>query len=320
MTRRRLVPILRWAPCLVLAQLVSAAPSWADEAADLDQRARAAFAKDDFAGAASAFEEAYRAKPHPATKYNAALAWEKANEMARAADAFESAIESEGLDAARANAARTRLSVLKPMLGYVFAAKPLGATVSVAHVAKAPVPARFHLSPGAHLMAFELRDGSRVERSVVLKAGVATTVEVDGSGEAAPPGPPPPPTATPTPATPPRTPSTSPPARETATTCSSCTWGWVALGAGVAAAGAGAYFGAQTLSAKSDFDDSGKTDADAHDRAVTHRTLTNVAFGVAAVAGGVGLYLLLTGSESKPESADLSLGVNPNGFDARWRF
>ena len=319
MTRRRPVNRARWARCLTLAYLVWSAPSWADEAAEPHQKARAAFAKNDYATAAAAFEEAYRAKPHPATKYNAALAWEKANEPARAADAFESALESEGLDADRARAARTRLAVLKPMLGYVFVATPLGANVSVSHVTRAAVPARFHLAPGAHRLVFERRDGTRAERDVVLKAGVATTVEVEGTSDAAAQRPAEP-SATPAPATVPLAP-TSPPTRETTTTtCSSCTWGWVALGTGVVAAGAGAYFGVQTLSAKSDFDDSGKTDADAHDRALTHRALANVSFGVAAVAGGVGIYLLLTGSESKPKAASVSLGVNPSGFSGKWSF
>ncbi|MBK9001836.1 MAG: hypothetical protein IPM35_39440 [Myxococcales bacterium] len=303
---------------LALVPLLGAATARADEAADLDAKARSAFEKKDYAGAAAAFEEAYRVKPHPATKYNAALAWEKANEPARAADAFESALSSEGLDDGRAKAARARLAVLKPMLGYVFVEKPIGATVSVAHVVDAPVPTRFHLAPGSHKLAIKRRDGTASEQAVVLKAGSTTTVEVEGSDLAAgtaaaelkPVGEAPAPAAAPAKDTPAPKP----------TGCSTCTWGWVALGAGVVAAGAGTYFGIQTLSAKSDFDDSGKTDADARDRAIQSRTLANVAFGVAAVAGGVGIYLILSGEKTTKESATWSVGVRPGGVDSTWRF
>lgn len=311
MTRARLVA------CLTLVQALVSAGARADDAADLDKKARTAFEKKDYAGAAAAFEEAYRVKPHAATKYNAALAWEKANELARAADAFESALSSDGLDEARAKAARTRLAVLKPMLGYVFVEKPIGATVSVAHVADAPVPTRFHLSPGSHELSFKRRDGTTTKQALVLKAGSTTTVEAEDSAAPASAEPELKPVGdAPTPAAPPREPAP----KDAPRGCPSCTWGWVALGAGVAAAGAGAYFGVQTLSAKSDFDDSGKTDADARDRAVTNRTFANVAFGVAAVAGGVGLYLILSGNGKSQEAASLSVGVRPGGVNGTWRF
>lgn len=311
----------RFAFALGLGLALVSSAAFADEAAELDQKARAAFEKKDYAGAAAAFEEAYRVKPHPATKYNAGLAWEKASELARAADAFEGALNSEGLDEGRAKAARTRLSVLKPMLGYVFVEKPIGATVSVGHVVDAPIPTRFHLSPGSHKLVAKRRDGSAAEQTVQLKAGSSVNVEIEGGdlaaagaagaadlkpvGEATPAG-----GAT----------KADPGAPKEERGCPSCTWGWVALGAGVAAAGAGTYFGLQTLSAKSDFDDSGKTDAEARDRALSNRTLANVAFGVAAVAGGVGIYLLLSGSSTNKESASLSIGIRPGGVDGVYRF
>ncbi|MBI3200434.1 MAG: hypothetical protein HYZ29_02755 [Myxococcales bacterium] len=305
--------------CLALAQASWAVRVHADEASDLDKKARAAFEAKDYTGAAVAFDEAYRSKPHPATKYNAALAWEKANELARAADAFESALASEGLDEGRAKAARTRLAVLKPMLGYVFVEKPIGATLSVAHVTDAPVPARFHLAPGSHKLVLKRRDGSRFDQDVVLKAGAVTTVAIEGGDlPVAEKSDPPAPASAPPPA--PRATPAAKPRPSPSASCPSCTWGWVALGTGVAAAGAGAYFGVRTLSARSDFDDSGKTDADAHDRAVQSRTLTNVAFGVAAVAGGLGVYLLVSGRHDDEESATVSVGLTPSGVSSRWRF
>jgi hypothetical protein len=301
-----------------LALSLFSMPATADEAADWDQKARVAFGQGDFAGAARAFEEAYRVKPHPATKYNAALAWEKAKEPARAADAFESALAMDGLDDGRAKAARARLAVLKPVLGYVFVEKPIGATVTVAHVADAPVPARFHLAPGSHELLVKRRDGSVVKQPVTLKAGTTISVEVEVAGPVAAaaveelkpvgdaPGS--------------RTPAQRDSPKQASKGCSSCTWGWVALGGAVVAAGAGGYFGLATLSARDDFEDSGKTDADARDRAIQNRTLANVAFGVAAVAGGVGLYLVLSGGSNATGEAAWTLRARPGGVQSTWRF
>ncbi|MBK7584258.1 MAG: hypothetical protein IPI67_29155 [Myxococcales bacterium] len=316
MTRRHPSLASLLGAALVFSVCMHAPSARADEAADWDKKARAAFEKKDFAGAAAAFEEAYRVKPHPATKYNAALAWEKGTELARAADAFEAALNSEGLDEGRAKAARARLAVLKPMLGYVFVEKPIGATISSDHVTEAPIPTRFHLTPGEHQLVLKRRDGSTAERNVTLRAGATLTVEFEAADLAADTPPPTPPKAAPVAA--PKPPPEKAPAKSES--CTSCTWGWVSLGVGVAAAGAGAFFGVQTLSAKSEFNDSGKTDADARDRAINNRTLSNVAFGVAAVAGGVGLYLIFTGKKTPDEAGSASVAVGPGSVSGRFRF
>src|SRR5688572_30766347 len=125
-------PRTRSSQLALLAGLLFVSTSFvalAQEASEYDKKARAAFERKDYAGAAEAFEEAYSFKPHPATKYNAALAWDKALQFARAADAYEAALNAEGLDTGRAEAARQRLAALKPQLGYVFVSKPIGATV-----------------------------------------------------------------------------------------------------------------------------------------------------------------------------------------------
>jgi hypothetical protein len=46
-------------------------------------------------------------------------------------------------------------------------------------------------------------------------------------------------------------------------------------------AGVGAFFGLRTLSARDEFEDSNREDADARDRAITSRTISNIGFGVA---------------------------------------
>jgi hypothetical protein len=72
------------------------------------------------------------------------------------------------------------------------------------------------------------------------------------------------------------------------------TWGFVALGAGAVLAGTAIFLGTRTLAARDDYNASGLHDVDAHDRAVSLRLWTNVAWGGAALGAGTGVVLLLT--------------------------
>jgi hypothetical protein len=93
-------------------------------------------------------------------------------------------------------------------------------------------------------------------------------------------------------------------------------------------AGVGAFFGLRTLSARDEFEDSGREDADARDRAITSRTISNIGFGVAIVGVGVGVTLLLTGKSSsetgalgqKPSATRTELRVGPTGISAALHF
>jgi hypothetical protein len=85
------------------------------------------------------------------------------------------------------------------------------------------------------------------------------------------------------------------------------TLGWVALGTGVAFGVGAVVLGASALSARDDWNASQLTDRSAHDRAVTFRTLTNVAW-VGAAAFGVTGVVLLVASPSKPDGARTGAG------------
>lgn len=319
--RRAVLLLVGIAVCSLCVAL--SPPASAQDVAELDKKARAAFENKEYEVAARTFEQAYRIKPHPATQYNAALAWEKAGELARAADAFESALDSEGLDEGRASASRDRLAALKRQLGYLFVAKPIGATVSVAHAEKVSIPAKIHVSPGDYEITVQRSDGTTETKNVSARAGEVIRVDVEGSGLG--PGPEP---ATAEPETAPTDPG---PTDEPSGSCSQCTWGWVAIGGAAVAAGVGTYFGLRTLSARDEFEDSDREDSDAHDRAVTSRTVSNVAFGVAIVSGAVGVVLLLTadksgesatGEQKKQKTARTrtELRVGPSGVSAAFHF
>jgi hypothetical protein len=53
------------------------------------------------------------------------------------------------------------------------------------------------------------------------------------------------------------------------------------------------------LNENRDYEDGGKRDADARDRAVKLRTFAFVAYGAGAIFGGVGTVLLLTSGEKE---------------------
>jgi hypothetical protein len=93
---------------------------------------------------------------------------------------------------------------------------------------------------------------------------------------------------------------------------------------GVVSGGVAAYFGTQTTKAKSDYEDSGFTDADARDRGVRNRLITNVALGGAIVGVGVGSYLLLTSGGKKSTKGRqiprFAIAVTGPRLDARLDF
>jgi tetratricopeptide (TPR) repeat protein len=278
---------------LLACTLFAARPAAGQEPQDLARQkfseAVAAHQKGDFKQAAALFEEAYRLVPASRAKYNAAVSWDAAGESPRAADAYATALDLGGLTVEEAEQTRERLSTLERSLGYLQIDEPVGALVSVAHVERAAVPLRVHLVAGMYAVRLEL-DGVVKTHEVQIGAGEAKRIALEVPRQAAP-------KAAPAPAAEPvRVPPPEPdrPAPETDST--QRTWGWVAVGVGAALTGAAVVLGLQTLSARDEWDNLAHTpsEIDKRDRAVALRTWTNVAWGSAAVAGGVGVTLLLT--------------------------
>lgn len=316
---RRLFGCFLFALALVVTR-PSIAETQEHEAAALEKEGRDAFSAGKFQEAGEKFDAANRLAPHAQLRFNAALAWEKAREPARAADAYEGALRQGGLDDQREKRAQTALAGLKETLGYVKVPRPVSGTLTIAHLTRAPIPAQFHLAPGQYKMDVESPDGAKTEKTVGVKAGEIVTVEVelessepsvaiqrtkDASSDSTPP-------------------SHDAPLDPTATGSARKTWGWIAIGTGVALGGAAAYFGTQTTKAKNDYEDSDFTDADARDRGVRNRTFTNIALGGAIVGVGVGSYLLLTSGGKKAAggrpSPRFALAVSGPRLDARLDF
>jgi len=284
----------RLASLLVVAALAITAPTSAQErasvAAQLFEAAAAASARGDHAAAATAFEQAYRLGPRGATIFNAALSWEAAGKTERAADAYAHALSHQDLAADARERAEQRLTELRPSLGVLNIETVPGLSVDVAHVALAKAPLEVHLLPGRYKVVIHDAEGVLGEREVTLAPGQRAELNLVGQLR---------PRVREAPAPPPREPPPSTTAKTT---------GFVLLGTSALAAGAAVYLGVSALSARDEFVDSGETDRDAHDRAATLRTLTNVAWvgaGALAVTGGV---LLLVAPSS-------SAGNEP-GFQA----
>lgn len=281
MSRRRLASLL------VVAVLAAASPAPAQErasvAAQLFEAAAAASARGDHAAAATAFEQAYRLGPRGATIFNAALSWDSAGKTERAADAYAHALSHQDLAADARERAEQRLAELRPSLGLLAIEAVPGLTIDVAHVSLAKAPLEVYVLPGVYKVVIHDAEGVLSEREMTVAAGARADLNLVGQlqprvREA----PPPPPQR-----------DAQPPSAAAKTA------GFVLLGTSALAAGAAIYLGVSALSARDDFVDSGETDRDAHDRAATLRTLTNVAWvgaGVLAATGGV--LLLVAPSET----------------------
>ena len=250
-----------------------------------DEQARKAFERGDYEEAAHAFEQAFKSVPHPATQYNAALSWDRAGKKARAADAFEAALELSGLDEQRARASETRLAELKRSLGTVLFRRPLGATISVLHHQRRPIPFKFHAPPGRHQARVKLGSGRTIRLTIDAEAGQVIEPKIQ-SGEAG--------LARGAPPKPPR--DTAPKKKGGG----AGPWPWVAFGGAAVFSTAAIVLGTQTLKQRDDFVDNHPDDDSERDQAVRLRTLTNVAWGAAIVSGAVGAVLLLSDSGDEP--------------------
>lgn len=288
----------------VLASAPAVAQDAVEQAAQLDRDARALFESGDFAGAASKFASAYEVAPHPATRYNEAMAWDRAGKLGRAADGYRATLNEEGLDEARAEAARERLEQLVQAVGRIEIPGPEGGKATVAHVQNASVPVLVHLMPGQYSVSITDPNGKKIVRSVSAKAGqtVELLIEVTAPVEREVTPPPPPDKV------------------QINQDSSSSTWGWVAVGSAAALGGAGAYLGVKTLQSRDAFEDSGRLDADERDSALRYRTWTNIALGAAAVTGTVGVVLLLSDGDSKRDESAAKLQLTPMGAKATWVF
>lgn len=258
------------------------APNQADSEDLAQQRFREAteaYRNERYSAAASLFEAADRLAPHASNRFNAAAAWEQAGELARAATGYQAALAQGAVDGelgkARRLTAMERLGALRTSLGHVNVDTPLGALLTVDHIQRLALPARFYLQPGNYQFDLEFR-GQTLHHSELVVAGAVTTVDfgiAPPSPEPPPPSPPPPPEASP------------------ATSSGPGAWTWVALGAGLALTGVAANFGFQANAAENVYNRD--LTLENYQSARNLERKANIAWAGAATAGVAGVILML---------------------------
>jgi hypothetical protein len=298
----------------IAAAVLWAAQSFADEPSEADRKSAAetfrtgsaAYQRGDFRAAALSFELSFRLAPHGAALYNAGLAWEAAGEKARGADSFQRALDSGQLDGTQRDDAETRLRTLSASLGLFSATGTEGTKITVAHVEGAEVPIVVHLSPGTHRLVVTLPDGRTEEHTIEIGAG--TLLEETLSREAEP-------EVEPSPALPPKPKASD---DDGSAGLSTAQWiGIVGIGAGAVGGGVGVALGATGMSARDDFDASGRTDLEARDNATSLRTWANVAIFSSIAVGGAGIALLVWGGGGDGET---TARVTPRGLELSGSF
>ena len=285
----------------------AAANAQQSPAYELDESARAAFSAGRYAEAAQKFAAAHAASPHAKTAYNAALSWERAGDLTLAIDFYAKALAlGSALDQARQRAAKLRVAALAKQLGRLDVMRPVGGFVSVAHLKREPLPATFYLWPGSHELVIETRDGQTTRELVRVERGQALRLLVDVPGSEK--------TTAPQPSSDRKPARRRGAARETLPTL-----GWVFIGASAACASTAIVLGLSAVSARDDFDASGRSDAEKRDRAIALRTWTNVAWGAAAATATTGVVLLLS-ARGGPARASSDLAVGPASVRYRLSF
>lgn len=234
-----------------------------DAAATAFSDAKAAFARSEFERAARRFEDAARLSPHPAALLNAADAWERAGERARAARLCDEVLATPSLRAPYREAAEEQLARLAPKIALLEIAGSPSARVSIDGGPDRALPDRVRLEPGEHTIVVGRPPplGATSDR-ITLAPGESRRLEIP-AGETRParrPWPPPAPAL-------------------------------VAFGGAAAFGAAGVFFGVRTIDAQAGYERAPTVDG--RDDFYRERLVTNVALSLAGAALVTGVVLWL---------------------------
>lgn len=269
-----------------------------------------AFAAKRFVEAALHFEAAAAQRAHAVTLYTAALAWEQANRPERACDDYGRALEVPGLSAQQAGNARDRVAALEKTLGTLVVTAPpqdAGWRVQLVGLSEVAAPGRLHAAPGVHQLLAHAPNRPIQKRDVTLEIGQTTRLELEAEAAA-------PVLKEPTVK---REREEAPTRREADRSPSSPTTGasprksagFVALGVGVAALGAGAILGSEALDARDAYNSAPARATLDHAQGLQTWTTVAFVFGAALTVGGLVLVLL---PESKSTVATARLAIAPS--------
>jgi tetratricopeptide (TPR) repeat protein len=320
---RRVTLPLALTCALGLALGHSARAQEADPAAEARRQynlGKAAYEAGRYADGAAAWEAAAAIKPHAATLFSAALAWEKAGKPERAADDFVRSLSLPGLNPQQTTTAEERVTQLEATLGTVYATGPAEWHVRIDQLTEVPVPAKLHAAPGAHTLVVRQPSGEAIPpKPVTLEAGKTLNVDVTPAAPAPPPGPAAQPAPSPAPQAAPPTPALEAPAAAPVRRFA----GFALLGVGVATVGAGVGLGLAADGAKNAYD-AGPTLA-SYDHAQSLAMWTDIALiggAVVTVGGAVLAFLPSPAPAPRPQPIGGSFTILPTlgGAVARGTF
>ncbi len=239
----------------------------------------------DLVGALAAFESIPAEKRDFNARLHIAGCKKKLGRLLEAERDYDAIRTDAKADPATVETAASDLEDLRPRIPkLVVKLSPATKDVKVAidgHEAK--VPTTVAVNPGTHSVVATRGDAQVFKRDVTMSESMSIEVEIDAPSAAV--------TTTPTKSDPVTTPTTN----DSSTGSAQRTWGWIGVGAGAAfAVGA---IGAWVYSGKlADGCNSGDT---CESSVRTWETLSAVSVGVAVLATGVGVTLLLTAPKEK---------------------
>jgi hypothetical protein len=284
-----------------------------------------AFDAGDFTGAAQAFEAAYALAPHPDALWNAARAWHRAGELARAANLYARYLREVPWNAPDRATAQAAMKTLASKLARIEVRASPG--VEAIRLDDSLLDATVvYVIPGVHVLRGHTATGDVEERTTV-KAGAEVSVLVAPAESPAPAAPDTPasPSASPmepaAPAPPPHstiTPEKSGPAPRS---------GWspvvfaVETGLTVAVTGITIWSGVDTLSTRQSFlanPTQGTLDSGRFDQLRTN-VLLGVSIGLAALTAATAIFLVDWGGP-RAEATALRVGLGPASAFVRGSF
>ncbi len=250
----------------------------------------AAAQRKDFAVCAESFAEAHRLEPHSAAIYNAALCWESEGKLGLAARGYEEALKRRQLHPDQEQQASRRLTGLLPKLARLLVDGPVGTTISTRDAKNISTPARLLTEPGPLVITARGPNGEQKTLTIEARTGQLQEVSVHFA-ELAP------------------SKKAKPPPREMEPTASPTkTLGWIGIGVGAATLLTAGGFYLAAVSARNDFEDSGRRDGSARETAVDRLKLSRILGLGGAIVAGIGVTLVIT---DEPDAAKVQVRLSP---------
>jgi hypothetical protein len=258
-------------------------------AAESFREAQAAFERRDYAAAAAAFEQAAHYEPHPAPLLDAADAWERLGDYARAAEDCDRVLSMPGApQESRADAERRLARLLSNVATLTFRG-PRTVLIRIDGGTASPPTTKRRLAPGRHVVAIDdlASQQNRVEE-IVLAAGAEKVLDVT----VAPPKADTPPVVEKPPVVPPPRSAEAPPSSSSSTFSRVPLASWISLGLAGASGALAVTFSVMTMKSRDDYNHTPTIAT--RDAFYRNRLIANIGWGAAAALAATAVVIWQT--------------------------